>query len=488
MGTVVVPSTSQEIGNESCTTFSSNATSGTFEVMLTGNSMIHLRLQLYHSLFQIRGWHTNGPEHEEEYSDREGNEYLVDLLNDSLTVTFLLFSLKGILLSMAFVVGTEMHLINQENNSYIMQAATLFTLAIIAAAGMGSAPAAASSATATTTLSPQPVTATTDNQSVNVLISWEPAEIEPGEETAFTLDFQDPSSGDSIPHVNYNFEIIDQNGNPVASMTDLHTHSGSDEQTVTFDNPGSFNLVATIIGTGIDPPFDTIQSGTAQTVIPVGQQLAGATGGNNTAGTTTSSPETGMIELSPEPVYQERQIRESRTAINQTHFQVAISGNGTLTLPNTTETISTTSTGSVLSALDGTATGKEVITTEDGSESATATTYGIARLEARRGIMIALFDTNSTGILAPLDGMILAGQIEYPPEETHSLITLWEWQSGIPLPPPPLPPTTMEEPPLMNTTTTMTTNATTAADTNATAASEEEVVEEEAVGGVQVAE
>jgi hypothetical protein len=145
-------------------------------------------------------------------------------------------------------------------------------------------------------------------------------------------------------------------------------------------------------------------------------------------------------------------------------------------LPNTTETISTTSTGSVLSALDGTATGKEVITTEDGSESATATTYGIARLEARRGIMIALVDTNSTGILAPLDGMILAGQIEYPPEETHSLITLWEWQSGVPLPASTT--TTMEEPPQMNTTTTMTTNTTTA-DTNATAAPEERVVEEQ---------
>jgi hypothetical protein len=48
---------------------------------------------------------------------------------------------------------------------------------------------------------------------------------------------------------------------------------------VTFDTQGSFNLVATIIGTGIDPPFDTTQSGTAQTVIPVGQQLAGATEG-----------------------------------------------------------------------------------------------------------------------------------------------------------------------------------------------------------------
>jgi hypothetical protein len=186
---------------------------------------------------------------------------------------------------------------------------------------------------------------------------------------------------------------------------------------------------------------------------------------------TTTSSEPGILELSPEPVYQERQIRVSRTAINQTHFQVTISGNGTLTLPNTTETISTTSTGSVLSALDGTAIGQEVITTEDGSESATATTYGIARLEARRGIMIALVDTNSTGRLAPLDGMILAGQIEYPPEETHSIITLWEWQSGILLP---TTTTTMEEPPIMNTTAaTTTTNATTAVDTNATAATEE---------------
>jgi hypothetical protein len=207
---------------------------------------------------------------------------------------------------------------------------------------------------------------------------------------------------------------------------------------------------------------------------------AAATTTTTTSNTTTTS--SSGIELSPEPVYQERQTRVSRTAINQTHFQVAISGNGTLSLPNTTETISTTSTGSVLSALDGTATGKEVITTEDGSESATATTYGIARLEARRGIMIALFDTNSTGILTPLDGMILAGQIEYPPEETHSVITLWEWQSGIPLPTGST--TTMEVPPQMNTTKTMTANATTTttADTDAAAAAaapEEGGVEEE---------
>ena len=199
-----------------------------------------------------------------------------------------------------------------------------------------------------------------------------------------------------------------------------------------------------------------------------------------TAATTTSSPEeSGIIQLSPEPVYREVHTPISRTPINQTHFQVPISGNGTITLPNTTDTISVTSTGSYLSSLDGTAVGKEVISTEDGTESATAKIYGIAQLEERRGIIIALFDTDSTtGRLAPLDGMILAGQIEYPPEETITLITLWEWQSGVPLPTGTTPleeklPTLMDE-----TTTTTTTNVTTtdAADTNAaTTAPDEEI-------------
>jgi hypothetical protein len=152
------------------------------------------------------------------------------------------------------------------------------------------------------------------------------------------------------------------------------------------------------------------------------------------AGTSSSS---GIIQLSPESVYREVHTPISRTPINQTHFEVPISGNGTISLPNTTETISTTSTGSYLSSLDGTAVGKEVITTEDGSESVTAKIYGVAQLEERRGIIIGVFDTNSTGRLAPLDGMILAGQIEYPPEEDVTLIMLWEWESGGPLPPMP---------------------------------------------------
>ena len=168
--------------------------------------------------------------------------------------------------------------------------------------------------------------------------------------------------------------------------------------------------------------------------------LVGAATTTTYSTTTTSPPSAGtssseIIQLSPEPVYREVHTPISRTSINQTHFEVPISGNGTITLPNTTETISITSTGTYLSSLDGTAVGKEVLTTEDGSESATAKIYGVAQLEERRGIIIGVFDTNSTGRLAPLDGMILAGLIEYPPEEDVTLITLWEWQgSGRPIP------------------------------------------------------
>lgn len=197
------------------------------------------------------------------------------------------------------------------------------------------------------------------------------------------------------------------------------------------------------------------------------------TTGNATTTTTTTPPSSGGIELSPEPVYQERFKEESQTPINQTHFQLTLSGNGTLTLPNGTESITTTSTGSVIvSMIDGTFAGKEILATEEEnvSENATITFNGIARFMedgTGKSIIIALFHTNTTERLAPFNGMILAGQIEFPPGEDR-LVTLWEWQSGIPLP---STSTTEEEPHLMNmTTTTMTaTNATTAADdTNAT--------------------
>lgn len=213
--------------------------------------------------------------------------------------------------------------------------------------------------------------------------------------------------------------------------------------------------------------------------------VATATTSTTASNTTIISSSSSGIELSPEPVFQERQVTIGQTPINQTHIQLTESGNGMLTLPNTTETIDFISTGSLLVSMDGTATGKEVISTEDGSESAIATFYGITRFNMEdgigKGVVIALFHTNSTGRLAPLDDMILAGEVEFPPDQ-GSLLTLWEWQSGIPLPTS-TSTITMELPPQVNTTTmTMATNSTSSSitDTNATgaAAPEEEVVEE----------
>jgi hypothetical protein len=395
--------------------------------------------------------------------------------------------MKGSLLSIVFPLGTEVYMVhpndnkkkndnNKNNNNPISAQTPISTLAaiiiiiiIIIMAASSMVPAAATTAAATTTQSsspPPPVTAATDNGSVNVVINWDPGEIDPNQDIEFTFDFQDPSSGESISHVNYNFEIIDENGETVQSMTELHTHSGSDVQTITFDTTGRFNLVVTIIGTGIDPPFDTTQSGTAQAAITVGQQVpagadaaaaaadaSGSGDSNNTTttpisnntittNTTTTSSSPSGIELSRQPVFQEHVSPVSQTPINQTHIQITFSGNGTMNLPNGTETITTTSIGNgILAPRTGTLVGKEKILMMgeeeegDGSENATATFYGIVRLDMQegtgRGIAIAVFHTNSTGTLAPLNGMIMAGQEQILPDGS-ALSTYWEWQSGIP--------------------------------------------------------
>lgn len=171
---------------------------------------------------------------------------------------------------------------------------------------------------------------------------------------------------------------------------------------------------------------------------------------NSTVSTTIPSS---VIELSLQPIYQEHVRDVSETLINQTHAQLIVEGNGTLTLPNSTETIKTTSTGSGIVSIFSTFAGKVILTTEDGSENATATSYEIARSNKEegigKGIAIAIIHTNSTGRLAPLDGMILVGQEEFQPDG-RALLTYWEWQSGIPFVRMQQPPMTQESP--MNTT------------------------------------
>jgi hypothetical protein len=152
--------------------------------------------------------------------------------------------------------------------------------------------------------------------------------------------------------------------------------------------------------------------------------------------TTTPPASQSGIELSSQPAYQTQEKLVSQSPINQTHAEFVVSANGTLTLPNNTETIRTTSTKSgIVSMMDGTFAGKEILTTEDGSDNATATIYEIIRFSMEggngTGVAIALFHTNSTELLASLDGMILTGRGELYTDET-GLHSLWKWQSGIP--------------------------------------------------------
>jgi hypothetical protein len=197
-----------------------------------------------------------------------------------------------------------------------------------------------------------------------------------------------------------------------------------------------------------------------------------------TIGNTTIASSSG-IGLSSQPIYQESTPPGSVTPINQTHIGATHTGNGTLTLPNSNQTINTISNGTAIASLaTPSAIAKTTIRAANG-ETATITIYEIiqfnnpaaAPLGGGKGIVTVIFHTNSTGMLAPLNGVIAAGIDNIQPNGASD-VTLWRWESGIPL--------------STNTTTTGTSTAT--SDTNATAATGEESIVEEAVGGAQVAE
>jgi hypothetical protein len=150
---------------------------------------------------------------------------------------------------------------------------------------------------------------------------------------------------------------------------------------------------------------------------------------------TTTTPSSGL-ELSAQPVWVEHATITGVTPINETHSSVTFSGNGTLTLPNTTQTINTTSNGSALvSFATESAQGKVTIRTQDGEETATVTFYEIDRhpdttTGEGKGIVIAVSNTNATGgMLAPLNGIILVGINEFQTSTGEGRFTLWEWKS-----------------------------------------------------------
>lgn len=164
---------------------------------------------------------------------------------------------------------------------------------------------------------------------------------------------------------------------------------------------------------------------------------AASTPNSSTTATTTTNTSSG-IKLSPQPIYQESTPPGRVTPINQTHISATHTGNGTLTLPNSNQTISTISNGTAIASLaTPSAIAKTTITAPNG-ETATITIYEIiqfsnpteAPLGGGKGIKIIIFHTNSTGMLAPLDGVIAAGINDIQPNG-ESELTAWRWESGI---------------------------------------------------------
>jgi hypothetical protein len=197
-------------------------------------------------------------------------------------------------------------------------------------------------------------------------------------------------------------------------------------------------LIAAILFAGIlvASPFSAVAQEEQQQ--PQNTTTTAITASAENTTTSSAAPSSG-IQLSPQPIYQERVPPGSVTPINQTHIAVTHTGNGTLTLPNSNQTINVISNGSAIASLaTPSAIAKETIRAPNG-ETVTITFYEIiqfsnpaeAPLGGGKGIKIIIFHTNSTGILAPLNGVIAAGINDIQPNGVSEL-TAWRWESGIP--------------------------------------------------------
>ena len=136
------------------------------------------------------------------------------------------------------------------------------------------------------------------------------------------------------------------------------------------------------------------------------------------------------ITLSEKPFLVEHGRTVAAIPINQTHMQISLVGNGTITLPNSTETVMTKDIGNAIARLTPTgniAHGHIHISTEDRSENATVFFTEIG--QNQKGVGVAYFSTNSTGKLAFLNNLVAVIEDEIQPNG-DTLITAWEWRGG----------------------------------------------------------
>jgi hypothetical protein len=140
------------------------------------------------------------------------------------------------------------------------------------------------------------------------------------------------------------------------------------------------------------------------------------------------------IELAEEPVAEGHYRIVSENSTGEMQAQFSVEGNTTMVVPNATEMITTRDTGEgTFSFLPGESggspSGQLHMTTEDGSESVIVNFTEFIRFDSSRGIGIAYFNTNSTGMLATLNNMTAVFLDEVQPNE-DSIVRFFEWKNG----------------------------------------------------------
>ena len=177
---------------------------------------------------------------------------------------------------------------------------------------------------------------------------------------------------------------------------------------------------------------NTSTTGGTTTITTTSNDITNTTATN----TTTTRPSSSVIHLSAQPIWQESTGNTGVTPFDQTHSIVTFFGNGTLTVPDTGETINATNNGTAfMSSVTGSGYGRESFFSEEDSDSTAITFYEIMKSDPgtsqTKGITIAVFDNNATGSLRPFNGMIVVGLHDEQPNAGAGTRTLWMWESEI---------------------------------------------------------
>lgn len=158
---------------------------------------------------------------------------------------------------------------------------------------------------------------------------------------------------------------------------------------------------------------------------------------NTTNSVTTTAPSPSTIHLSEQPIWQESTINTGVTPFNQTHSIVTFFGNGTLTVPDTGETINVNNNGTAfVSSMTGSGFGRESVFSSKDGDSTTITFHEIMKNDPAtsqtKGITMAVFDSNATGSLASFNDLIVLGLDDKQPGAGGAATkTFWLWESGI---------------------------------------------------------